>query len=190
MLRTWGFALICAIAAAGVNAGAMAQTIPGSFDTGSVQSPILVIDFDRAFGQSALGKKLALELEEIGAEIAADNRQIEAELREEELLLTEQRKAMDPAAFRELADAFDQKVQKLRREQDTKARELGERGDSARRDFLTTAGPILNQIMRDSNAVVVLEKRSVFASVTAVDITDKVVDEVNALIETTPTDPD
>ncbi len=169
--------------------GAKSQSVPGGFNTGTVQSPVLVIEFDRAFSQSAFGQKMTVDLEKAGAEIAAENRQIEAELRDEEMLLTEQRKAMEPAAFRELADAFDQKVQKLRREQDTKARELSERRDGARRDFLTSAGPILNRLMQNSNATVVLEKRNVFASVSAIDVTDKVISEINALFAQEPTDP-
>ncbi|WP_299921518.1 OmpH family outer membrane protein [uncultured Pelagimonas sp.] len=169
-------------------AGAKAQSV-GGFDTGTVQSPVLVIEFDRAFSQSAFGQKLTVELETAGAEIAAENRQIETELRDEEMLLTDQRKAMEPAAFRELADAFDQKVQKLRREQDTKARELSERRDGARRDFLTSAGPILNRIMQNTNAVVVMEKRNVFASISAIDVTDLVISEINALFPQEPSDP-
>ncbi len=169
--------------------GANAQSTSGGFDTGTVQSPVLVIEFDRAFGQSAFGQNVTTELESLGAEIAAENRQIEAELRDEELLLTDQRKAMEPAAFRELADAFDQKVQKLRREQDTKARDLSERQDGARREFLTSVGPILNRIMQETNAAVVLEKRNVFASVSAIDVTDLVISEINALFQQEPSDP-
>lgn len=163
-------------------AGATAQSAQGGFDVGSIQSQILVIEFERAFSQSAYGKRFALDLEEAGAEIAAENRQIEAELEKEELQLTEQRKAMLPDDFRKLADAFDQKVQQLRREQDTKAQSLRQWQDQARREFLGAARPVLNQIMQRSGAVVILEKRETFVSVSEIDITDQLIAGINSAI--------
>lgn len=174
--------LAFALVLGGFGSSAQAQQVPGEFDIGTVQSPVLVIEFERAFGESAFGKRFALELEQAGAEIAAENRQIEAELTEEEQQLTEQRQALDPQAFRELADAFDQKVQKLRREQDTKARALVERQETARRDFLISARPVLNRIMQDAGAVVVMDKRNVFATVSAIDVTDQVILGINQLL--------
>ena len=62
----------------------------------------------------------------------AENRRIEAELTAEERTLTEIRDDLSPVQFRARAAAFDEKVQRLRREQDEKARALGQTDEEAR----------------------------------------------------------
>lgn len=174
--------LTVAVALAFWGAVGSAQSTEAAFDVGTIQSAVLVVEFERAFEESAYGKRFLHEMEDAGAEIAAENRQIETELKNEELALTAQRTSLEPSAFRDLAEAFDEKVQSLRQEQDTKARALGQRREAARREFLTVARPVLNQIMQDSGAVVILEKRSVFVSISSIDVTDQVVAGINVLL--------
>lgn len=147
-----------------------------------VQSDILVLDFDRLFGDSAYGRRIAREIEAAGVAIAQENRRIEAELIEEERRLTRQRDGMAPADFRNLAQAFDEKVQRLRSEQDAKARALGARGDAARREFLEAAQPVLGTLMRESGATVVVERRMVFMSADAIEVTDEAIARIDAAI--------
>ncbi|MEN9062657.1 OmpH family outer membrane protein [Ponticoccus litoralis] len=173
MLRR--FAAICILLAGLGPAGALAQSMGAPLDTGLTDSPILVIDFDRVFAQSAFGQRLEDTLESEGSAIAAENRRIEAELIEEERRLTDQRPTMPPAEFRNLADAFDEKVQRLRSEQDAKARALSARQDEARRRFLSLAEPAIEQLMRETGAVMILERRAVFVAADAVDATDRAI---------------
>lgn len=152
-------------------------------DAGAVvQSDILVLDFERLFGDSAYGRRIARDIEAAGAAIAQQNRRIEAELIEEERRLTRQRDGMAPAEFRELAQAFDEKVQSLRSEQDAKARGLGARGDAARREFLEAAQPVLGALMREAGATVVVERRMVFMSADAIEVTDEAIARIDAAI--------
>ena len=89
---------------------------------------------------------------------------------------------MDPEAFRELADALDEKVQKIRGEQDHKTRVLAEKNDKARAVFLNAVRPILAEVMRESGAGVILERSSVFLSANATDITDLAIERIDATI--------
>ena len=148
MLRR--FAAICVLVAGLGPAGTLAQGIGGPLDTGLDDSPILVIDFERVFAQSAFGQRLETLMESEGQAIASENRRIESELIEEERRLTDQRPTMPPAEFRILADAFDEKVQRLRAEQDAKGRALAARQDEARRRFLSLAEPAIEQLMRET----------------------------------------
>lgn len=173
MLRR--FAAICVLLAGLGPAGAVAQNIGGPLGTGLTDSPILVIDFDRVFAQSAFGQRLEETMESEGSAIATENRRIEAELIEEERRLTDQRSTMPSAEFRVLADAFDEKVQRLRAEQDAKARSLSARQDEARRQFLSLAEPAIEQLMRETGAVMILERRAVFVAADAVDATDRAI---------------
>ncbi|RBI85095.1 OmpH family outer membrane protein [Rhodosalinus halophilus] len=155
----------------------------GGFVTGTLQSPILTVDSERMFSASAFGRKVAEEIERRGAELAAENRRIEAELAEEERALTERRAEMEPDAFRAAADAFDERVMRIRREQDAKARALAQRGEQARRRFFEAARPVLEQMMVEAGAAVIVEQRSVFMSLEVIDITEEAIERLDATID-------
>ncbi|MEX0302703.1 MAG: OmpH family outer membrane protein [Leisingera sp.] len=149
---------------------------------GLPQSGILTIQPDRLFSDSAFGQRVEREIEAEGAVLTAENRRIEAELRAEELELTQRRGEMAPDAFRALADAFDQKVQETRRQQDQKLREINQMGDQARREFISASLPVLQQIMRDSGAGAILDHSSVFLSAEAADITSLAIDRIDEVL--------
>ena len=176
MVKTSRVALAC-ICICGTAPGVMAQS-----PQAPLQSPILIIDSERLYKESVYGDQVARELERRGAALAAENRELEATLRAEEQELTDKRPGMAPAEFRELADAFDRKVQNTRRTQEAKGRALAQRLDAERLNFLNAAAPILEQLMREAGAEVILEQRSVFLSATAIDITQTAIDRINAAI--------
>ena len=132
------------------------------------------------YTQSDFGQRITREIEAESAEIAAENRRIEAELTAEERELTELRDSLTPTEFRARAEAFDEKVQRLRREQDEKVRAVGTRNEEARRALLTAAQPVLLRLMEESGAVAVLDRRVVLLSVDSVDITEQAILRVNA----------
>ncbi|MBY6114506.1 OmpH family outer membrane protein [Mameliella alba] len=172
-------------------AAAVAQGQGGPFATGVRQSPILVIDFERVFSESAFGRRVNAEIEQQGRAIAAENRKIEAELIEEERKLTDLRPTLAPDEFRKLADAFDEKVQTLRDEQDAKARALGSQTEDARRRFLGVAQPVLEGLLREAGAVLILERRTVFVAADTIDVTERAIALIDAQIgDGTPADPD
>ena len=149
---------------------------------GLPKTAILTIEADRLFANSAYGRRTANEIEADSAVLAAENRKIEAELTAEEQDLTARRPDMEPEAFRALADAFDEKVQSIRKTQDAKARALNQRADKARVEFLRAARPVLEALMREAEAGVILERGSVFLSANATDITDQAISRIDAAI--------
>ncbi|MEY8827792.1 OmpH family outer membrane protein [Sedimentitalea sp. XS_ASV28] len=157
--------------------GASAQQL------GLPDSVILTISSERLFNDSAFGQRVAREFEAASGELAKENRRIEQELTEEEQELTDRRPEMDPAAFRELADAFDAKVKEFRRTQDAKARALVQKNEEEQVKFIQAARPILTDLMREAGAGVVLERSSVFLSVTAIDVTEVAINRLNATIQ-------
>lgn len=153
-----------------------------SGEASPIQSPVLVIDSAAVYAQSAFGRRVQADFEAQSNTIAAENRRIEAELTEEERSLTEQRPTLAPEKFRELADAFDEKVRQIRRTQEAKARAISRQRDEAFNAFLAASAPVLEQMMRESGAAVVLEARSVLLSLSAVDITQAAVARIDAAI--------
>lgn len=188
-MRASGALLMAAVALclAAPLAGAQQQTAQGGL---TIQSPVLTIDAERLFEQSAYGRRIIGEVDARGAELAAENRRIEDALGVEEKNLTDLRSTITPAEFRELADAFDEKVQNTRREQDAKARELNNTLEEARVVFLNAAAPVLEQMMREAGAAVVMERRSVFISSNAVDITLTAITRIDSVLAEEGTVPD
>lgn len=174
MLRA--MVLACACLAAGA---ALAQ------GQEPLQSPVLVIDQDRLFAESQLGAAALSRIEDDARTLAAENRRIEAELLEEERALTEERDTLSIEAFTERANAFDEKVQRLRNEQDTKVRALTRAREEARGEFLGDIGGVLSEIARERGAVVMIDRRQVFLSVDAIDVTDEAIERINRVLGAT-----
>ncbi len=167
--------------------------IPGG-QLGTPLSGVLTIQPERLFAESAFGKRITQELEAEGAVLTAENRRVEAELRAEELELTERRSSMEPEAFRALADAFDEKVQETRRTQVQKLREINQMRENARREFFAASLPVLQGILLDSGAGAILDHASVFLSAESADVTELAISRIDAVLgdgaslEDAPTD--
>lgn len=141
----------------------------------TVRSPLLTIDTDRLFNDTQFGQRVARDLGQARDALAQENAAVAAELTEEERSLAQRRPGMDIDDFRAEAEAFDQKVQRIRAEQDAKERALQQGVGTARDAFLAAASPVLGTLMMESGAAVILDRRSVFLGVAAVDITDEAI---------------
>ncbi len=170
-----GLRLAVLIAALALPAGAQSPQI-------ELPAPVLIIDADRLLAESAFGRAAAGEIEAAVRQLAEENRRIEAELLAEERALTARRAELSPEAFRPLADAFDTKVERLRAEQDEKERALAELGEAGRQRFFAETVPILSAIVRERGALVLLERREVFLSADAIDITDEAIARIDAAL--------
>ncbi len=159
-------------------------------DTPLVRDSILTIDQDRLFTGSLYGERVAAQIDADTIILKEELRRIEAELVAEEKALTDKRAMMDPDAFRTLADAFDEKVQEIRKAQDVKARALSARMDQERAAYLNLVLPILGKLMEERGAAIVLDRRTVFAVASGVDITDEALQRIDATLgDGKPQDP-
>lgn len=145
----------------------------------SIPSPILIIDQDRLYAESRSGSERLEALEQEAQILASENQRIEQELIAEERALTEQRPGLPADEFRALADAFDQKVQRIRTEQDEKARALTRARDEAQSAFFQEVAGVILEIVREKGAVVVLDRRDVFLSAERIDITNEAIRRIN-----------
>ncbi len=165
--------LLGALAVAG--AGAVRAEGPSL----EIPPPVLTIEGERLFSDSAFGRRVTAEIEDAARALASENRRIEAELVAEEKDLTERRAELPPAEFRALADAFDAKVQRLRSEQDAKERKISQMREKSRDAVLSEIAPILSEIVRERGALMILDRRDVFLSADSIDITDEAIRRVN-----------
>lgn len=144
--------------------------------------PVLTIEPDRIFSDTRFGQNLSAELERRGAVLAAENRSIESDLADEESRLTVERTSMEPEAFRVLADAFDAKVQETRKKQDEKAQALTDMSDRAQLGFLHTIAPVLERMMVERGASVIMDRRSVFLSIDSGDVTEAAIQRIDEML--------
>ena len=162
---------------------ALAQDVEAPAATDGPKTSVLVIDQERLLTESGFGERLSAELDAAAANLAAENRQIEQALIGEEQELTAARPDMAPKEFKAAADAFDEKVTRIRSEQDRKSRELSAWREREQRVFLDAALPVLGALLADYGAYVILDQRQVFLSDDRVDVTDEAISRVDAALD-------
>lgn len=142
--------------------------------------PVLTIVPDRLFSETLFGQTLSKEITERGQKLAAENRRIERALADEEGQLTVLRDTLGAEEFRDLADTFDSKVTSARSQQDEKARVLAQTSDIAERRFLVAIAPVMETMMSEKGANVILDRRAVFVSADATDVTEDAIARIDA----------
>ncbi|VDC31589.1 OmpH family outer membrane protein [Pseudogemmobacter humi] len=138
--------------------------------------PVLTLDQDRMFRESAWGADAVRRAEAAAAALSAENRGIEQDLEQEERALTEKRAQMTPQEFAPLARAFDERVEEFRQSQDAKSRAISRRLDEDRQRFRELAVPVLVELLGDHGAVVIIADDAVILSLTSADVTDEAVE--------------
>jgi Skp family chaperone for outer membrane proteins len=142
-------------------------------------SPILTVDQDMLFTLSDWGKRTQRVLDEEGGKIEAENERLAAQLSAEETTLTEQRGTLDPAEFRRLAEAFDTRATEVRRQRAQVVQDLNAWAEADRAAFYRAALPQMGEMMQERGAVAVLDRRTVFVSMDAIDMTQSLVVRLN-----------
>jgi Skp family chaperone for outer membrane proteins len=144
---------------------------------------VVVLEQGRLFTDTALGSAISKRFEQDLAALAAENQSIQQALADEERQLTDKRQTMDAAAFRDLADAFDKKVEDLRSGQEAKSRSLTVQLELERKRFFETVAPLMGDLMVELGAVVILDKSSIVLSLGSIDITDKAIARIDDVMK-------
>lgn len=140
-----------------------------------VMAPILTLDQDRLYLESAWGQRAQAVLTAEGDKIAAENERLTRLLSREEADLTERRAGLPAAEFRRLAENFDIRATEIRRARAEVVQALNAWAEEDRVAFFRAALPAMGQAMQDRGAVAVLDRRTVFVSLDAIDVTEDLV---------------
>jgi len=89
---------------------------------------------------------------------------------------------MAKAAFDPLAQAFNDKVESIRKAQKAKSDVLTRRFEDERRRFFETASPVLAQILTERGAVAIISKRAVIAGFDNIDITEAAIARLDQVL--------
>lgn len=160
------------------------RTIPAddSADMQEEAAPVLTVDQDRLYNETAWGKRAEAELEAESDKIAIENERLVQQLSEEEAELTELREKLDPSEFRKRAEAFDARATEIRRERAQVLQRLTARAEADRQAFFDAAFPIIGEVMQRRDAVAVLDHRTVLLSLETIDITAELIAELDERI--------
>ena len=169
--------------AAGLVAVLLAQAAPVfAQEAGLPRAPILMIDRNRLFTESAFGRAAEARFEAESQSLIAENLRLEQALEAEERDLTDQRATLEPEAFQALAQEFDAKTEAIRAAQDAKSRAITAQRETDRQRFLQAAVPVLGELMSDAGAVAIFDKEMVILSLRGVDITDEAIARIDAAL--------
>lgn len=182
-----GLVLAAALGLAGQIA--RAQEAAGSApDQGGNPAPpvvfasILTLDDERFFADSVFGKSVIARQERASRALIDENRRIEAALEAEEKDLTIRRTTLSREEFAPLAEAFNEKVEGIRKAQDAKTRDLQRGFDADRQRFLEAARPVLAEVMGARGAVAIIDSRAVFVGFDNIDVTDEAIARLDAAV--------
>jgi len=137
--------------------------------------PLLVLDQDRFFSESGLGKAMTGNLLAKREEVIKNARGVYLAFETEERRLTDQRLGMDPAKFQILADDFDARVQESRKQQLATDLDLQKEADGIRQQFFRIAAPYMSQLLQKYSAGAILDMRSVLLFDQNMNITDEAI---------------
>lgn len=174
-MRGWGLGIVAALV---LGTGVAAQ------DAGP--SPVLIIDSERLYLESEYGQRLRTAMEDEARALQAENDQIQAQLIEEERSLTLRRPNMSVEDFRAEAEAFDTKVQEIRRARDAKIAALEQAQVDGRDQFFADVRGIVGRLMLERGAVVLMDRRSVFLALGSADLTAAAIARIDAELTETP----
>lgn len=149
---------------------------------GTVQLPFVTLDDGRLFSGSRYGQALLAELEAEQKTLAAENREIEADLAQRERQLTDRRPTLAPEEFRSLANSFNSDVEDHRNAQKSKERAIYQRHDEARLRFRDVANQVLAQVMRERGALAIIAEEAIVLGFREIDITDAAIARMDELI--------
>lgn len=167
---------VAAFAAIGSDAAAQQQP---SDQTVVIPSPIMVVDFERIFGETQYGRRIAEEISAERERVQAENDRIAEELLAEESALTQARSTMDAEAFRLAAAAFDERAQSVRASREAEQTRLVELRDNARAQFVERIQPLISAMMLQRGAVVTMDRRAVIQAIGGANATDAAIEMID-----------
>jgi len=176
--------LVAAFAAIGTSATSQQQD-----QTVVLPSPIMVVDFERVFGESLYGQRIAQELTAERERVQAENDLLAEELLAEESALTAGRATMEADAFREAADAFDERAQFVRASREAEQTRLVNLRDSERTQFIERIQPLIATMMVERGAVVAMDRRSVIRALGSANATEDAIALIDATLGDGTLDP-
>ncbi len=155
-----------------------AQTLGYSLGT-PLAPQVRTIDQDRLYFESRFGRRVQADILSASQALEAENERLVAQLSARELELTEARAGLPPEEFRALADAFNDEAEAIRDDQARKSREIARFQEAEQLRFFDAVGPLLNELIAELGAELLIDSRAVLIAGDGVDLTDEAIARVD-----------
>lgn len=140
------------------------------------------VDEERLFRDSRFGQRVQAEIDAASRALEDENARLLAELTAREEELTAARATLSPEEFRAQAEAFDQRAERIRQDQAQKLGRFAQFEESERRRFFGQTGPILQQVLRDEGAQILIAARAVIIGLPEIDMTAAAIEAIDATL--------
>lgn len=170
--------LRCAAAAGLLGAALWTSPIPAQDSL-----PVVVVDQEQLLEASKAGRAFIAAQEARTQVLLKERQEIESQLIAEEEELARLRVDLEPDAFRELAEAFDEKARAARIAQDERAQDASRQFEADRKRFFDQVRPVMFEIMQRYGAGVVLDSRSVLFADPSLDVSGDVISRLDEIYE-------
>lgn len=141
--------------------------------------PILIVDRERALRDSAPAEDLAIQERNARGALQAELDRLRRDLEGEEAEIAAMREIAPKDAFEARVRAFDVRVREARRESQAEGEALQARFIAARRDLAAALEPILQQMLEETGATLIVDARTVLAARPGADVTEEVMNRFN-----------
>jgi len=151
-----------------------------------LRDKILYLNQSRVYSESVFGKNLEELFRDESNSLVEQNRQLTKELEIEEQRLTNEREGMSLAEFKLLAQSFNTRVEKVRREQKEKSDTLKYKLEEERKYFFNAVYPLLLEFVSKKNATGILDSSVFIVGNSKLDVTNKVILIINEKLTLAP----
>ncbi|WP_306016251.1 OmpH family outer membrane protein [Oceanicaulis sp. MMSF_3324] len=162
------------------------------FSAASFAQSVLVMNEQRILRESAVGQHIASRLEAIGTEIQAELQPQQEAIQSESEALNAELSALSEDAIRQRPDLAS-RYEALQRDASTfeqtrrlRGQELAATEQQAMRPVLPVLQEVLQEIVNERNADVLVDRSTIVYARESVDITDTAIERLNQRITTTP----
>ena len=151
-----------------------------------LRGKILYLNQSRVYSESVFGTNLEELFRGESNKLVEQNRRLTKELETEEQRLTNEREGMPLVEFKLLAQNFNTRVEKVRREQKEKSDTLKYKLEEEREYFFNAVYPLLLEFVSKTNATGILDASVVIVGNSKLDVTNKVISIINDQLTLTP----
>jgi len=181
IFKSAALAAIALGTASALPTAALAQAAPAA---AAPQAAIIVVDMNRIGAESAAGKSGATQLRTKADGARARVKTLQDQLRSEEETLVKARQAnsMAPEAFQARVKEFQTKQANAQQELGNREQELARSEAFVRQQIFNAVAPIIQAVMRERGASIVLARDAALAVTPTLDVTAEVIRRLDAAL--------
>ena len=157
-----------------------------AFAQGTLEAKILVVDLQTVHENSLVGQDVTAQIKQY--EIVLENRanELQTSLSAEGEQLVSQQAVLPPDMYQEQMTALQQRLQQASQEVEGKRQLLFRAIQAAQFEINRAVRPIIRSIMQSRGATIVLDKAFVYDTISTIDITNEVVQQLDQVLTSYP----